>query len=207
MRLEIESFDWDGEVYGNPRIVDDQIDIGFDEIHMLVMAGSYGNDSNAHNDNSLPTNVLHPSAAPGSVTRRMILPALFSSQTIRINGTMSTVVPAGLAVPGWIQPPVTLTPALVDPNGVGGYEVKYIAQNNPAPTPTQWNFTGSIVPWQLGAQMGIPWSPVQSHSFVECVLTDNECSTNCTNSYFNTQAYVDMGANAHYRSNLQAEFR
>jgi hypothetical protein len=42
------AFDWDGEGFGNPRIVDGEIDVGFDEIDQLTIAGSYGNDSKSH---------------------------------------------------------------------------------------------------------------------------------------------------------------
>jgi len=40
---------WDGESYGAPRIIDGAPDIGFDEIHLAVIAGSYANGSLSHN--------------------------------------------------------------------------------------------------------------------------------------------------------------
>ena len=42
------SFDFDGEGIGNPRVVGNAIDIGFDEVDSLVIAGCYGNNTKSH---------------------------------------------------------------------------------------------------------------------------------------------------------------
>jgi hypothetical protein len=207
---EIESFDWDCEGYGNPRIVGERIDIGCDEMHMLIMAGSWANDSKGHNDNALPKSHLHPSAPPGAVERQIITLPLFASQTIQINGTMSTPPQQPPVLSAWSQPPVTLVPALNDAGAVPGYKTRYINQTNPAPTPTPWSFAGAgLTSWDVSFQLGIPGLP-KTHLFVRVTVSDSECvpPQSCTNSYFNTQAVVDFGSPiGRYRSNLQAEYR
>jgi hypothetical protein len=40
----IDSFDWDGEGYGNQRVIGTQVDVGFDEFEMMIDSG-YGNES------------------------------------------------------------------------------------------------------------------------------------------------------------------
>ena len=42
------SFDFDGDGIGNPRIVGEDVDAGFDEIDVCTLAGSYGNDTKSH---------------------------------------------------------------------------------------------------------------------------------------------------------------
>lgn len=44
----LSSFDFDGDVHGNPRIVGEDVDIGFDEIDTVAQAGSFGNDTKSH---------------------------------------------------------------------------------------------------------------------------------------------------------------
>ncbi|MCC7014454.1 MAG: hypothetical protein IT454_17975, partial [Planctomycetes bacterium] len=46
---DVDMLQWDGEHWGNPRVVDGAPDIGFDERHLLICAGSWSNDSNSHN--------------------------------------------------------------------------------------------------------------------------------------------------------------
>lgn len=207
---QIESFDWDAEGYGNPRIVSGAIDIGCDEVHMLIMGGSYANDSTAHNENMMPKAHLHPSAVDGVATRQLITLQLFAGQAMQINGTMNSPASQPPRLPMWIQPPVTLVPSTVDAGAVPGYHVRYISQSNPAPAPTPWAFPSmGLTTWNLGNFMGMPNPTPQTHNFVRVSLPDNECpQTACSHSYFNTQALVDFGSpGARYLSNLQVEFR
>lgn len=177
---------------------------------MLITAGNWANDSKGHNDNALPTSHLHPSAPPGAAVRQIITLPLFASQTVQINGTMSTPPQQPPVLPGWTQPPVTLVPALNDAGAVPGYKTRYINQTNPVPTPTPWSFVTSLpTTWNTSAQLGIPGT-TYVHSFLHFAVSDSECvpPQSCTNSYFNTQAVVDFGAPiGRYRSNLQAEYR
>jgi len=207
---EIESFDWDAEGYGNPRIVGSAIDIGCDELHMLIMGGSYANDSTAHNVNLMPKAHLHPSAVDGVATRQLITLRLFAGQAMQINGTMNSPASQPPRLPMWIQPPVTLLPSTVDAGAVPGYRVRYVSQSNPAPAPTPWAFPSmGLTTWALGASMGMPGTAPQVHTFIRVSLPDDECpQTACSHSYFNTQALVDFGTpGARYLSNLQVEFR
>lgn len=57
------AFDWDGEGFGNARIADGAIEVGFDEIGDLVIAGSYGSDSKSHGS------PFHPTITPGNTRR------------------------------------------------------------------------------------------------------------------------------------------
>jgi hypothetical protein len=64
---------WDGEGWGNVRVHGAngvEADIGFDEVHLGVMAGSYANGSNSHNH----TTHLNPSATASQSERRILLP-------------------------------------------------------------------------------------------------------------------------------------
>lgn len=176
---------------------------------MLNMAGSYANDSTAHNNNQMPKSHLHASAVDGVALRQLITLPLFNTQSMRVNGTMFTPPGQPPRLPMWVQPPVTLTPATVDTGAMPDYRVRYISQSHPAPTPTPWSFPGlALTFWNLGGAMGMGGSP-QIHSFVLRSITDNECQSNtCSNSYFNTQAVVDFGTpGARYFSNLQVEYR
>jgi hypothetical protein len=87
----------------------------------LVDPQSVSDDrSTGHNDNALPKSHLHPSAPPGAVERQIITLQLFASQTLQINGTMSTPPQQPPVLSAWSQPPVTLVPALNDAGAVRG---------------------------------------------------------------------------------------
>ena len=66
----IISFDWDGDGYGNPRTVGAETDIGADETDLLVVAGSYGNDTKGHNTNGWAT----PALPTGNADKTYIFP-------------------------------------------------------------------------------------------------------------------------------------
>lgn len=51
----LSSFDFDGDVHGNPRIVGEDVDIGMDEIDIVCQAGSFGNDTKSHHLSYDPT--------------------------------------------------------------------------------------------------------------------------------------------------------
>lgn len=100
---ELHSYDWDHEGYGNPRIGGAAVDIGFDEAGPLIVAGSYGNSSNSHN------NPWDPMIAQGQPRRYMILPE---------DGFALWVVTWSAFQPGlgWSNPPGTLNPPQVIPD-------------------------------------------------------------------------------------------
>lgn len=125
----LNSFDYDGEAYGNPRIAENPVapfavpapvncDIGFDEASNLIMSRDYANDSNCHNF-SAPLNA-YPNFGyvnVGQPTRELITPnpgvlAIFGV------GTPVVTLPPGQSwvnVPGFIAPPVF----------VGGFPLGY----------------------------------------------------------------------------------
>jgi hypothetical protein len=197
----LSCFDWDGELYGNPRLVN-EVDIGFDEVHLMIMAGNWANDANNHNLPEVPTSPpgLDPNAGAGAPVRHMLFPGGFAGGGVRVNGTdvaYGVFAPTG-SVPAW-----TCQPGTIDPPSIGAgfppfHQARYIAFNNPAPTPTPWTGTlttltltnpVSLVPTTLGYKL----------------QTDTEGSVPAT--YFNAQAVVTTLGGVSYRSNLQSEYR
>jgi hypothetical protein len=210
---EITTFDWDGESYGNRRIINGSPDLGFDEFHMLVMTGTYANDSFCHNKNDMGATPvsghLHPSVGDSTRDVRIVLADdSFATFTIEIYKTFSTptIQPPGLMA--WTKPPRTLAtplddPAVADPD----FRTKYIAF-------TQLMRSGALVarpPQQ-------PAGPTTQNPIICATLFDagyngifdSECSgATCSNSYFNTQPRVLLGPNPGDRryGNLQFEYR
>lgn len=200
----------DGEHWGNPRVVDGAPDIGFDERHLLICAGSWSNDSNSHN----AAGFMHPVAAGGGSTRFLILPrnVTTSGGTIQVFGANRTLVvhqasltPTGQSAGnGWINPPVSLNP----PPASGlplGYRSKYVAFGGP---PAPWSFNlmnvGTTTYLPLGA------STPAVVIFVLHALVDDECSQlPCTHDYFNMQGVLQetSSGTALLRSNMQGEYR
>jgi hypothetical protein len=123
-RWQIGSFLWDGEGYGNPRIVDssvvpgNSVDIGFDETDIFCVAGSYGNDSRSHNQSCQPGVIPN-----GDATRHMIFPD---------QGRYWLYVQAGNIGLGWHWIPGTWPPSLTNQSlnwlylvqpGIGNYYI------------------------------------------------------------------------------------
>ncbi|MEQ1728252.1 MAG: hypothetical protein ABL982_07705 [Vicinamibacterales bacterium] len=111
------SFDFDGEVHGNPRVVGEDIDIGFDETDALITAGSYGNDTKSH---EFPWRIVPdemvgvPTIPTGGQNRNYIVPdsanvAFGLTHFINLDPTLFTVVPQV----SWTNMPGTLAMPLV----------------------------------------------------------------------------------------------
>jgi hypothetical protein len=114
------AFDWDGEGHGGPRIVPatgGEVDLGFDEIDELIIAGCYGNDSKSHGK------PFDPSIAPGNfdrtyITRRAATLTLYSTSVLMVSGTAWAISPGttnGLPAGGgtlYLDPSLMLTTAL-----------------------------------------------------------------------------------------------
>ncbi len=194
---------WDGESYGNVRKHGANVDIGADEFHLAVMAGSYANGDNSHNR----TTVLNPSVAASQSERRVLLPtsaaeAPLLNNTLRIKGAERQ---APLPIPpatysGWNQPPQTLASPLVHPSLPAGFQTEYINTSV-----ERWTATlSSTVQWTN--PMGVPnWSP---WSFFRVALPADDEGPNFY-SWFNTQPLIDFTAPAlpDLWGNLQAEYR
>ena len=196
-------FDWDGEGHGNPRIVNGLPDIGHDEIHLAVMAGSYGNHSNSHNQ----AGSLHPFAATGASTRFVILADQVGNDPLlgdhlKINGAILTPSASPVA---WTIPPPALGVPVVDPNLPSDFQTKYISFNSgnpPPPTPWEVNPLGAI---HQQSWSGSSTGPMQSFEFLEAAFVDQENDS----TYFCTQSVIKeaLGGTVKYRGNLQAEYR
>ena len=186
------------------RVHGDNVDIGFDEVHLGVMAGSYANGSNSHNR---PTH-LNPSATMSQSERRILLPefvlgAPVAGSTLRIKATERQValpIPPW-TLPAWSQPPVTLASPLVNGSLPVGYQSAYI------------NF--AVEQWTVGVTSGMvlnsaPAVKVPGNldwTVIQVDLPPDDEGANYT-SHFNTQFVLDGGAfPTELRGNLQPEYR
>lgn len=203
---ECPSFKWDGEHWGNPRVMEGEPDIGFDERGLVIQAGNWANRSNSHNSPGFmqPTGI-------GATRRWFILPTTAggvaldaSNRYLRLHDT--TVTPVGSSAgDGWIQPPG----ALASPPSLGSlpldFRTKYIS------------FASQATPdLTLGTSASFTWLPLatatgQTLSFIVVDFFDDECSaTPCTHDYYNLQGLIvdsPSGSTQLLRGNLQGEYR
>ena len=196
---------WDGEGYGSPRVVDGSPDLGHDEIHLLIMAGSYSDNSTSHHQPGF----LAPDLPVGSVDRYVFVRRhtpgvdLAVGNLIKINGTDET--PLNPQV-GWSQPPGTLVPATVKQSLPVDYQTKWIRFAN-ASVPTPWEHVVQLTSFTIGYKpLGLV-NISQGHTFASFVVTDSEGSEH---DYFNTQGVVyddDTETSDLLRSNLKFEYR
>lgn len=145
---------WDHEAYGNPRIVDSHPDIGFDEVHLGVMAGSYANHSYSHNRSGS----LNSQVVDEQDTRFLFLRENEPGTLVPLAGRTlelisNEIVPSG-NYRAWTNPPGSSSPGPIQQgSSVAGYDLRYTvvtAQNQvpwmdtyqslvPAGSPTpQW---------------------------------------------------------------------
>lgn len=203
---ECPLFKWDGEHWGNPRVVDGAPDIGFDERGLLIQVGNWANRSNSHNQPGF----MHPTGV-GATTRWFILPTSAggvslntANRYLRLHDTTITPTGGG-AGDGWIQPPG----ALATPPSLGtlplGYRTKYVSFAS--------QVTADVV---LGNSANFTWQPLagaslQTLSFMAVDLLDDECAVApCTHDYFNLQGLIvesQGGSTELLRSNMQGEYR
>jgi hypothetical protein len=140
---------WDHEQYGNLRVVDGAPDIGFDEVQLGVMAGSYANNSYSHHRSG----VLNPFVPDEQQTRFLFLRQTAPETGLALaNRTLtlrSNEIVAGTSFRAWTNPPGSLsTPTSI--GGPAGYRTLYTDTSNPV----SWmgSFT-STVP----APLAQPW--------------------------------------------------
>ena len=128
---ELRSFTWDHEGWGNPRVVGGRPDVGFDERHGLISAGSWGNDSISHN---MAPAGIQPNASPGRARRYFIMPASVTNYTSLFGVVVAPAVPAD----AWsFPPPGALNPRIDDPLAtLVDYKTQYVSLNGACPTPT-----------------------------------------------------------------------
>lgn len=207
-------FTWDCEQYGNPRVIDDAIDIGADEIHLFTMTGNWGLDSQSHH---VAPSLLNPDANLGVSTRAMILPLSVQTgpsstvsllgTTLKVNGAIQA--PASSTPPAWsIQPPA-LASFASNPNLPRDYRTKYITFSNPGGAPTPWETTITISDQLQHPPIGGVTGQMFDILALDFV-TDQECGTPpCGGDYFITQPVIkdDGSGSVLLRGNMQAEYR
>ena len=203
-------FQWDGEGYGNPRVVDGFPDIGHDEIHLLTMTASFSPYSRSHNE----TGCLNPSPTNGQPKRVMILSRNAAGVTIdpslphlvEIHGNHATPPANCQGLTAWRQPPATLVPSKVKATLPLDYQTKYIRFTDVSLPSLPWG--GTVAPSHeesfapLAGLTGM--NPLD---FIRFEVLDDE-STASDHWYFANQAEVfdDVGSDL-LRSNLQVEYR
>ncbi len=196
---DVDPFEWEGEHYGNPRVVNGSPDIGFDEVHFLTMAGSYGNDSNSHN---VPNAQLNPDAAPGQPVRYLIAPrvaggvAMAGGDRMRLHYKRAPV-----SSTAWNQPPATLPRSVWNPSLSIDYDWKYVGFGPLAPR--IWIYSG--IPTSYLRPFSNPASQI---SFALFTYSDDECAAGpCDEEYFASQFVLERSHTDLLWSNLQAEYR
>jgi hypothetical protein len=220
---------WDGEHWGNPRWTDSQYatapgngtDIGFDETHLMIMAGSYANDSNSHNKNGnsppdiaflsphvpdaqlqlpVPRHMIFPIAAGGSTPSGPVVHQLAGMQITVYSKNEAPEYPPP-KVHGWINPPQSLASPGFNGQLPFGYRHKYILFDGTGDPglPPPWAFVLD------SSTHGVSYGPLHGRpnqlplAFFDVVLVDDECNvpqpapTNCYHFYFNTQAIAEEG--------------
>jgi hypothetical protein len=201
---DISVFRWDGESYGNPRVVGGLVDIGMDETHFIVMAGDWSNQDASHH---LPPTLLNPNVTTsGQGIRLVLLPASQSGATLRVDaapGRPVLTIPGG-QLPGWTRQPGTIAPTVI-----GGLptdlDTLYIALSAPG-----------LVTWTTLVAGLTATNPVtaQVHAFglaldVATGLPIDDTETAPSGGiFFNVQGSVrDASGNVLAWSNLQSEYR
>lgn len=207
---ELNPFEFDGEGFGNPRRVDGSPDVGFDEIHLINLAGSYGNYSNSHNVASS----LNPDAQQGTTDRFVFFRksaggvVLDAPNHLRVHGAHAT---PSTSPSSWYQPFGTLDTPVKDTSLPGGFRKKYISFRASPPTP--WDETLSSTGSFISTYFPLGGTVSTSVKFgVSSLILDDECAGGpCSETYFNMQAVFltnsSPSGSVLLRSNLQAEYR
>ncbi len=186
---ELSSFQYDGEGYGNPRRVG-EVDIGFDECHMMVMAATWANLSNSHN---LPDLSIDPNLGTGAGRRVILFSRQLNGDPVTIHGTKVAYTSAP-----WSHQPGVLYPPTTNGSLPAFYQDQYISfSNDPTSNPS--------MPWTGNIALATLVNPVSGVSYGAGyrIVVDNETGPG---TFFNTQAVVVSGGSTYY-GNLQSEYR
>jgi hypothetical protein len=204
---EVDFLQWDGEHWGNPRVVDSSPDVGFDERHLLIQAGNWSNDSNSHNQ----PGYLHPGIPAAISTRFFILPdnaggvsLNVANRSLRVFQVQQTPNSPSTGN-AWVNPPQSLATPVSAAGLPLFYRTKYIAFTQALAWADQALGTGASVTFQ--PLLGVSG---QSLTFSQVTQVDDECSpTPCTHSFFNLQSVVleTSSTTVLLRSNMQGEYR
>ncbi len=208
---ELDLFKWDGERWGNPRVVGEAPDVGFDERHLMIEVGNWANESNSHNVSGF----MHPSIGNGNSRRYFVLPRdagnvqlWGSNRWLRLHDTLVDP-PFPSAGDGWVTPPGALLNPPSLPSLPKGYRTKYVSYAN-APFAVIPLPTASFAQWDPLGRLSL------RKEFLLVHLDDPECGPDCKHSYFNLQGLIvdddavppggPLSAEL-LRSNMQGEYR
>jgi hypothetical protein len=225
--------DWDGEGYGNNRKVG-EVDVGFDEVELVVLAGSYANYDNSHN--AVPTasgaQILNKAIVQGQANRQVLFPASFSGTgtTVSLLNAQHTIfgterIPTGTNPPlpihlAWTSQPGTPTTPILDGSAQAPFDKQWIDFNLPQPSfMSSWPGAAAGQPFgyasftdrsYLQQSGGAPNTGQPTVQFLfqpwTPYVTDSEGSPYA--AWFNTQFRVlASGAQKFFLSNCQSEYR
>jgi len=211
---DFDAFDWDMEHEGNVRVHDADVDIGFDEYHSLIVAGSYSNEGCSHYKVNGPLDGPIPSGL--SPDRWVFVRTMFANRTANVsaNGAAAVVNPPTSCTPiapaqphdAWLTPVGMLSPAFAAALPVG-YSTQFINFLTPL-APAPWGGTISPV-------ISTDVNPINGATVNYClfdlaplggsplVITD---AGPTTDEHFVIQASIRLNQIAHY-TNAQAEYR
>ncbi len=231
----INFMDWDGEGHGNPRIAG-TVDIGFDEVGLFVMAGSYGNYTNSHNDppkNSSGAPILDLAATQGQQARYGIFPKFVPGTMLSLQNTYTFELFATDQIPlpvnvgsGWVVPPAAAANPIVDTGAVSGFDKQWITldPNNLPAAVAGWPGVAQPMP-PSGVQIqtdsvrhfasGLGNPPTGQPDISFLMISQNtpwivDAENSPYAAWFNTQFRIydaNSPSTPYYLSNLQAEYR
>ena len=182
----------------------------------MIACGSWGDDSNSHNN---PSALLQPGAIQGKPDRLFIFDRAFQSQPCTIHG--SGMIPQSNP-PAWKRPPETLASPVINPALPPWHQTRHIRFTDAGPTPTGPAGTG----WTFGAGAMLetfflppailrpPGNPI-SRAFVQTTIVDLESTplpppngTPQPNLYFGLQAELTWTDGVTiWWTNWQSEYR
>jgi hypothetical protein len=124
------------------------VDVGFDEVELVVLAGSYANYDNSHN--AVPTaggaQILNKAIVQGQANRQVLFPASFSGTgtTVSLLNAQHTIfgterIPTGTNPPlpihlAWTSQPGTPTTPIVDGSALAPFNKQWIDFLLPEPS-------------------------------------------------------------------------
>lgn len=194
---------WDHEQYGNLRVVDGGPDIGFDEVQLGVMAGSYANHSYSHNRKG----VLNPFVPDEQETRFLFLRRTEPGASNPLQGRTLTLrsneIVAGSTFRGWTNPPGSLTtPTTI--NGPPGYRTLYTDVSSPVVWMGSYTATvpAPLQPWPNW--QGAPGQPPIDLTLVQFPVDDEGTAFA---SWVNVQPVVTAAGVPPLIGSMQPEFR
>lgn len=195
---------WDHEQFGNPREVDAAPDIGFDEVQLGVMAGSYANHSLSHNRSGVLNPFVQNEQDVRFIFLRRLAPNSGSPLQGRTLALRSNEIVTGTSFRAWTNPPGSLTSPTMVSGPPAGYETLYSSASNPVTWMGAYSATvpAPFSPWP-NWQMA-PQQPPISLTLVALPADDEGASFS---SWVNIQPVVTATGFPALIGSMQPEFR